>query len=170
LLLFLFPQQARVQNETERSISNIRKPDKMEMNNVVLEEIISVILLEHPSINKDSLFLLHFWRLFVPKYRQQEGGKLLRFWEIFSDLPWTPISITGTSEPNLDSIQSWDPVEPQQDNCQQTIDLRFWNEMKSYWKGNKSKPLIQFFILVEFSGLGKNRYLYIYKRYRSRVE
>jgi len=49
-------------------------------------------------------------------------------------------------------------------------DLRFWNEMKSYWKGNKSKPLIQFFILVEFSGLGKNRYLYIYKRYRSRVE
>ena len=67
LFFFLFPQQARVQNETERSISknvvfsisilflkmienkpNIRKPDKMEMNDVALEEIISVILLEHP--------------------------------------------------------------------------------------------------------------------------
>jgi len=34
-------------------------------------------------------------------------------------------------------------------------DLRFWNEMKSYWKGNKCEPLIQFFIFVEFSGLGK---------------
>ena len=34
-------------------------------------------------------------------------------------------------------------------------DLRFWNEMKSYWKGNKCEPLIRFFIFVEFSGLGK---------------
>ena len=74
---------------------NIRKPDKMEMNNVVLEENISVILLEHPwkenksekeiiyrftSINKDSLFLLHFWRLFVPKY-------LGRIFDIFLSSP-----------------------------------------------------------------------------------
>ena len=93
LVFFLSPQQARVQKEMKIRSSksmvfisffhlkmienkpNIRKPDKMEMNNVALSEMISVILFEQPcreetlwrkvknaftSMNKESVLLSHF--------------------------------------------------------------------------------------------------------------